>query len=177
MFYKASEEHSALRVEGKQNSLFPVWRRVIKCFVVPPNSKIARTATTNTCFAAVLMCTIWSCASRKLKLVFPEAVSEFWPIARVTRSILQSRNVFEFWGRTICIVKLMFINIFIFVFFIILDEVQPVPVQVPYVKPDPEKANPKIGVGQVAFSRDNRYLATKNGKYIVANGGKPCFFS
>jgi len=41
-------------------------------------------------------------------------------------------------------------------------EVQPVPVQVPYVKPDPEKANPKIGVGQVAFSRDNRYLATKN---------------
>ena len=71
----------------------------------------------------------------------------------------------------------MFINIFIFVFFIILDEVQPVPVQVPHVKPDPEKANPKIGVGQVAFSRDNRYLATKNGKYIVANGEKPCFFS
>ena len=46
---------------------------------------------------------------------------------------------------------------------------QPVPVQVSYVKPDPEKANPKIGVGQVAFSRDNRYLATKNGMYSVAN--------
>lgn len=49
---------------------------------------------------------------------------------------------------------------------------QPVPVQVPYVKPDPEKANPKIGVGQVAFSRDNRYLATKNGMHSVANGRK-----
>ena len=69
----------------------------------------------------------------------------------------------------------MFVNIFTFVFFAILDEVQPVPVQVPYVKPDPEKANPKIGVGQVAFSRDNRYLATKNGKYVVENGGKPFF--
>ena len=57
----------------------------------------------------------------------------------------------------------------------ILDEVQPVPVQVPYVKPDPEKANPKIGVGQVAFSRDNRYLATKNGMYSVANVRKMFF--
>ena len=28
-----------LRVEGKQNSLFPVGQ-VIKCFVTPPNSKI-----------------------------------------------------------------------------------------------------------------------------------------
>ena len=53
---------------------------------------------------------------------------------------------------------------------------QPVPVQVPYVKPDPERANPKIGVGQVAFSRDNRYLATKNGKYCQANGGNPTKF-
>ena len=60
-------------------------------------------------------------------------------------------------------------------FFILLDEVQPVPVQVPYVKPDPERANPKIGVGQVAFSRDNRYLATKNGKFCEANGGNPWF--
>jgi len=55
--------------------------------------------------------------------------------------------------------------------------VQPVPVQVPYVKPDPEKANPKIGVGQVAFSRDNRYLATKNGKYSGANSGYHGFWA
>ncbi|KAK2557757.1 WD repeat-containing protein WRAP73 [Acropora cervicornis] len=41
-------------------------------------------------------------------------------------------------------------------------EVQPVPIQVPSVKPDPEKPNPKLGVGQIAFSGDNRYLATKN---------------
>lgn len=44
------------------------------------------------------------------------------------------------------------------------DEVQPVPIQVPSVKPDPEKPNPKLGVGQIAFSGDNRYLATKNGR-------------
>lgn len=45
----------------------------------------------------------------------------------------------------------------------VADEVQPGPVQVPTLKPDPEKANPKLGVGHVAFSQDNRYLATKNG--------------
>lgn len=41
-------------------------------------------------------------------------------------------------------------------------EVQSVPFQLPSVKPDPEKPNPKLGVGQVAFSNDNRFLATKN---------------
>ena len=59
------------------------------------------------------------------------------------------------------------LNFLVFFFSIISDEVQPTPVQVPYVKPDPEKANPKQGVGQVAFSRDNRYLATKNGAYTL----------
>ena len=52
-------------------------------------------------------------------------------------------------------------NLFLNHFF--ADEVQPGPVQVPTLKPDPEKANPKLGVGHVAFSQDNRYLATKNG--------------
>lgn len=36
------------------------------------------------------------------------------------------------------------------------------PVAVPSVKPDPEKPNPKLGVGSVAFSPDSRYVATKN---------------
>ncbi|XP_032903692.1 WD repeat-containing protein WRAP73 isoform X2 [Amblyraja radiata] len=36
------------------------------------------------------------------------------------------------------------------------------PVQVPIVKPDPDRANPKLGVGMIAFSPDNRFLATRN---------------
>ncbi|XP_074498698.1 WD repeat-containing protein WRAP73 [Sebastes fasciatus] len=41
-------------------------------------------------------------------------------------------------------------------------EICPLPVQVPVVKPDPDRANPKIGVSTLAFSSDSRYLATKN---------------
>lgn len=49
------------------------------------------------------------------------------------------------------------------------DEISPLPVQVPVVKPDPERANPKIGVSALAFSPDSRYLATKNGTFIFFN--------
>uniref|UniRef100_A0A7N6BZZ8 WD repeat containing, antisense to TP73 n=1 Tax=Anabas testudineus TaxID=64144 RepID=A0A7N6BZZ8_ANATE len=41
-------------------------------------------------------------------------------------------------------------------------EICPLPVQIPVVKPDPDRANPKIGVSFMAFSSDSRYLATKN---------------
>uniref|UniRef100_A0A8C7GWK2 WD repeat containing, antisense to TP73 n=1 Tax=Oncorhynchus kisutch TaxID=8019 RepID=A0A8C7GWK2_ONCKI len=41
-------------------------------------------------------------------------------------------------------------------------EICPLPVQVPVVKPDLDRANPKVGVSSMAFSSDNRYLATKN---------------
>ncbi|KAM3872419.1 WD repeat-containing protein WRAP73 [Diretmus argenteus] len=41
-------------------------------------------------------------------------------------------------------------------------EICPPPVQIPVVKPDPDRANPKIGVSALAFSSDSRYLATKN---------------
>uniref|UniRef100_A0AAY5KIF1 WD repeat containing, antisense to TP73 n=1 Tax=Esox lucius TaxID=8010 RepID=A0AAY5KIF1_ESOLU len=34
--------------------------------------------------------------------------------------------------------------------------------QLPVIKPDLDRANPKIGVSSMAFSSDNRYLATKN---------------
>lgn len=44
------------------------------------------------------------------------------------------------------------------------DEICPLPVQIPVVKPDPDRANPKIGVSILEFSSDSRYLATKNGK-------------
>ncbi len=36
------------------------------------------------------------------------------------------------------------------------------PVTVPSIRPDPEKPNPKMGVGSVLFSSDCRYMATRN---------------
>lgn len=41
------------------------------------------------------------------------------------------------------------------------ETVQP-PVTIPSTKPDPEKPNPKLGVGAVAFSPDSRFIATRN---------------
>uniref|UniRef100_A0A3Q2C9W8 WD repeat containing, antisense to TP73 n=1 Tax=Cyprinodon variegatus TaxID=28743 RepID=A0A3Q2C9W8_CYPVA len=46
-------------------------------------------------------------------------------------------------------------------------EICSLPVQIPAVKPDPDRANPKIGVSVLAFSSDSRYLATKNGDFQV----------
>jgi hypothetical protein len=45
-----------------------------------------------------------------------------------------------------------------------VDEVQEFPVKIPVVKPDTKKANPRLGVGTMAFSCDCRYMFTKNGK-------------
>lgn len=36
------------------------------------------------------------------------------------------------------------------------------PQSIPSIKPDPEKPNPKLGVGTVAFSPDSRFIATRN---------------
>lgn len=47
------------------------------------------------------------------------------------------------------------------------DEICTPPVQIPVVKPDPDRANPKIGVSTLAFSSDSRYLATKNGNTCI----------
>ena len=46
-------------------------------------------------------------------------------------------------------------------------EVQQGDMKVPITKPDINKANPKIGVGLVAFSCDCKYMYTKNGLYTV----------
>uniref|UniRef100_A0A3P8TAM6 WD repeat containing, antisense to TP73 n=1 Tax=Amphiprion percula TaxID=161767 RepID=A0A3P8TAM6_AMPPE len=46
-------------------------------------------------------------------------------------------------------------------------EICPLPVQIPVVKPDPDRASPKIGISVLAFSSDSRYLATKNGGFQV----------
>lgn len=41
-------------------------------------------------------------------------------------------------------------------------EATEVPVSIPSLKPDPEKPNPKLGVGTIRFSADGRYMATRN---------------
>ena len=46
----------------------------------------------------------------------------------------------------------------------IADEILDDNVQLPAVKPDLNKAHPKMGVGALAFSPDSRYIYTKNGK-------------
>ena len=38
----------------------------------------------------------------------------------------------------------------------------PLPVSVPAVRPDPEKPNPKLGVGLASFSPDSRYVMSRN---------------
>uniref|UniRef100_A0AAY4CVU8 WD repeat containing, antisense to TP73 n=1 Tax=Denticeps clupeoides TaxID=299321 RepID=A0AAY4CVU8_9TELE len=46
-------------------------------------------------------------------------------------------------------------------------EICQLPVQVAVLKPDPDRANPKVGVSLLAFSANSRYLATKNGCFQV----------
>ena len=41
-------------------------------------------------------------------------------------------------------------------------EPQNLPFTVPSIRPDPEKPNPKLGVGSVSFSSDSAFIATKN---------------
>ncbi|XP_066463471.1 WD repeat-containing protein WRAP73 isoform X2 [Eleutherodactylus coqui] len=41
------------------------------------------------------------------------------------------------------------------------------PVTLRTIKPDTDRANPELGIGMLAFSPDNRYLATKNGTFNV----------
>ncbi|XP_073417808.1 WD repeat-containing protein WRAP73 isoform X1 [Dendrobates tinctorius] len=41
-------------------------------------------------------------------------------------------------------------------------ELMEVPVTLRTIKPDTDRANPELGIGMLAFSPDNRYLATKN---------------
>ncbi|XP_075461025.1 WD repeat-containing protein WRAP73 isoform X2 [Ascaphus truei] len=41
-------------------------------------------------------------------------------------------------------------------------EIAQVPVSLRTIKPDPDRANPELGIGLLAFSPDNRYLASKN---------------
>lgn len=44
------------------------------------------------------------------------------------------------------------------------DEIASVPVSLQTLKPLADRASPKIGVGLLAFSPDNYFLATRNGQ-------------
>lgn len=59
-------------------------------------------------------------------------------------------------------------NLFITCFYsslFLADVIQEKPYQIPSIRPDPEKPNPKLGVGTILFSHNNKYMASKNGNY------------
>jgi len=49
---------------------------------------------------------------------------------------------------------------------VVSDEIITGSVQMPVVKPDLNKANPKLGVGTVNFSANCRYMYSKNGEHF-----------
>ncbi|OWK54388.1 WD repeat-containing protein WRAP73 [Lonchura striata] len=48
-------------------------------------------------------------------------------------------------------------------------DISQVPVSLQYIKPVADRANPKVGVGMLAFSADNCFLATKNGDFQITS--------
>ncbi|PKU35252.1 wd repeat-containing protein hypothetical protein [Limosa lapponica baueri] len=48
-------------------------------------------------------------------------------------------------------------------------DIAQVPVSLQYVKPVTDRANPKMGIGMLAFSPDNCFLATKNGDFPIVS--------
>lgn len=50
----------------------------------------------------------------------------------------------------------------------VLDEIASVPVSLQTLKPVADRANPKVGIGALAFSPDNYFLATRNGQWPQA---------
>lgn len=51
--------------------------------------------------------------------------------------------------------------------FPLADDISQVPVSFQYIKPVADRANPKMGIGMLAFSPDNCFLATKNGEFLL----------
>ena len=49
--------------------------------------------------------------------------------------------------------------------FRVLDEIASVPVSLQTLKPVADRANPKIGIGALAFSPDSYFLATRSGQW------------
>lgn len=55
----------------------------------------------------------------------------------------------------------------------VLDEIASVPVSLQMLKPAADRANPKIGIGALAFSPDSYFLATRNGQQPWARAVHP----
>ncbi|POI32618.1 hypothetical protein CIB84_003630 [Bambusicola thoracicus] len=53
--------------------------------------------------------------------------------------------------------------------FPIPDDISQVPVSFQYIKPVADRANPKMGIGMLAFSPDNCFLATRNGIQMISS--------
>jgi len=51
------------------------------------------------------------------------------------------------------------------------EEIASAPVSLQTLKPVADRANPRIGVGALAFSPDNYFLATRSGQWLRARGG------
>ena len=49
------------------------------------------------------------------------------------------------------------------------DEIFSGTLQIAAIKPDLDKPNPKIGINAIQFSCDNRFMATRNGKFSYKN--------
>lgn len=54
------------------------------------------------------------------------------------------------------------------------DEIASMPVSLQTLKPAADRANPRIGVGALAFSPDNYFLATRNGQWPIPCVLSPC---
>lgn len=53
----------------------------------------------------------------------------------------------------------------------VADEIASAPVSLQTLKPVADRANPRIGVGALAFSPDNYFLATRSGQWLRARAG------
>ena len=105
---RRSNARGKVEVEWKQNSLLPAGP-LIKCFVIPPNSKWEKNAKKSFAlsrltdkFTVVSRSTICSCATCCLpqgvsKFCSPWRVSEFWPTAH--ESFSSNRKTYIWFGR------------------------------------------------------------------------------
>ncbi|XP_043531980.1 WD repeat-containing protein WRAP73 [Chiloscyllium plagiosum] len=84
---------------------------------------------------------------------------EHLPTIRNPKSITAQRMEFL---SSFCWGTITFSMLSLLIHLSVSDEICQPPVELLVVKPDADRANPKLGVGMLAFSPDNRFLATRN---------------
>ena len=65
--FPEAKPRGTLRVEGNQNSLFPE-RPIIKCFVIPPNSKLEKNCEKMICLTLLWLCLQYESQSNRAVL-------------------------------------------------------------------------------------------------------------